>query len=83
VGGNSSNESSDLQSDVITIVSTSVAFAALKINGKVITWPDWSVKSPNVWEFLQNEVIQIEVVGDDKFRATKIDGTQIQWKPSL
>ena len=37
-GGDSSSVSSSISSDVITIYSTSTAFAALKTNGSVIAW---------------------------------------------
>jgi len=72
---------SDLQSDVKNIVSTDYAFAALKTNGRVITWgnPRYGGDSSSVSEFLQSGVIHIEVVGDKKFRAIKSDGTQILW----
>jgi hypothetical protein len=81
-GGDSSDVSSDLQSGVKTIVSTDGAFAALKTNGIVITWghPDDGGDSSNCSEFLQNGVIQVEAVHhNSKFRATKYDGTQVQW----
>jgi len=81
-GGDSSNVSSYLQSDVRTIVSNGGAFAALKLNGKVITWgnPYCGGDFSNVSEFLQNGVIQIEgFERDNTFRATKIDGTKLQW----
>jgi hypothetical protein len=70
-----------LQSGVKNIFSTDGAFAALKINDKVITWgnPSYGGDSSNVSEFLRNGVIQIEAIGNSKFRATKSDGSQIQW----
>jgi|ERR1712034_26007 len=84
--GNSDDDSSsvisDLQSDISTVVSNDYAFAALKKNGKVITWGDplYGGDSSNVSEFIQNGVIQIEAVDFTRaFRATKSDGTQIQW----
>ena len=81
LGGDSSNVSLYLQSDVRIIGANGAAFAALKMNGRVITWghPRLGGDSSNVSEFLQNGVIQIEGVGEKKFLATKIDGTQIQW----
>ena len=80
-GGDSSEVRSELQSDVKNIFSTALAFAALKKNGRVITWGDsnYGGDSSSVSEFLQNGVIHIEAVGENKFRATKSDGTQIQW----
>jgi len=81
-GGDSSNVESDLQSDVKSIVSNHGAFAALKTNGRVITWgdPDFGGDSSNCSAFLQNGVIQVEAVHhNSKFRATKYDGTQVQW----
>jgi hypothetical protein len=35
--------------------------------------------SSNVSEFLPNGILQIEAIGNGKFRATKSDGTQILW----
>jgi len=83
-GGDSTSVSVDLQSGVKTIVTTFKSFAALKANGSVIIWGNFRSNgvSANVLQFLQNGVIQIEAVGDDwdgEFRATKSDGTQVQW----
>merc|ERR1711925_25454 len=76
-GGDSSNVH-----DVKTIVSTTFAFAALKTNGSVITWGHsrYGGDSSNFSELLQNGVIQIEAINKNrKFRATKYNGTQVQW----
>jgi len=83
-GGDSLNVISELQSDVKNIISTLCAFAALKVNGRVITWGAsyFGGNSSSVSEYLQSGVIHIEAVSSEQFRATKSDGTQIQW-PSI
>jgi hypothetical protein len=57
-GGDSSNVSSYLQSDVKTIVSSFGSFAALKTNGRVISWGDSDSggDSSNVSSYLQSDV---------------------------
>jgi len=79
-GGDSSAVRSDLQCDVKTIYSTFGAFAALKTNLRVISWghTHFGRASSNVSEFLHG-IVRLEVVGHYHFRATKGDGSQIQW----
>jgi len=73
-GGDSSSVHSDLQSYVKTLLCTGYAFAVLKTNGSVITWGCLRSggDSSSVSEFLQNEVIHIEAVGPQTFRATEL-----------
>jgi len=82
-GGDSSNVSSYLQSDVKAIFSTCWAFAALKKNGRVITWgdSDHGGDSSNVSSYLQSDVKAI-VSTCGAFAALKINERVITWGDS-
>merc|ERR1712034_95015 len=58
-GGDSSGVSFELQSDVKNIFPAAYAFAAIKTNGRVITWgdPETGGDSSNVISDLQSDVI--------------------------
>jgi len=79
-GGNSSEVSCELQSDVKNIFSSLFAFAALKANGKVITWgsPHYGGDARSVWNELQSGVKNIFSTVD-AFAALKTNGRVITW----
>ena len=55
-GGDSSNVSRSLSSDVVEIIPNKVSFAALKSDGSVVTWGEsfWGGDSSNVSELLNH-----------------------------
>jgi len=79
-GGDSSEVSCELQSNVKAIVSTEYAFAALKKNGSVITWgnPEDGGDSSNVRFYLQSDVKSIFST-NGAFAALKTNGRLIIW----
>jgi len=77
-----SEKQHELQFDVQSIVSTDQAFAALKLNGKVITWgmERYGGDSSEVEDELQSEVQSI-VSTRYGFAALKSNGKVITWGP--
>jgi len=79
-GGDSSRVSSDLQCDVKKVASTLASFAALKKNGRVITWgrPDYGGDSSGVSSDLQCDVKKVFSTFCS-FAAVKKNGRVITW----
>jgi alpha-tubulin suppressor-like RCC1 family protein len=79
-GGDSSEVSFDIHSNVKHIVSCAYAFAALKKNGRVITWgnPRYGGDSINVMIDLQSDVKTI-ISTSKAFAALKKNGRVITW----
>jgi len=69
-----------LKSNVKNIYVTATAFAALKINGSVITWgcPDWGGDSTDVMPYLQSGV-NIIASTRRSFAALKANGRVVTW----
>ena len=79
-GGDSSSVKDQLQ-NVDTISSTDWAYAALRTDGSIVCWGHSLVVEcfNAVASELQSNVIRVEAVDVEEFRATKNDGTQIIW----
>ena len=80
-GGDSSAVSVELQSGVTSIVGNFWAFAALKSNGKVISWGSSHFGGDSAHlSSLRTGVIKLQAIKEiGKFRATKSDGSIIEW----
>jgi predicted alpha/beta-hydrolase family hydrolase len=77
-GGDSSRVQSYLQADVKTIVSSKTTFAALKKNGRVITWGYLAEKYYVPETDLESNVTNI-ISTDAAFAALKTNGKVITW----
>ena len=83
-GGDSSSVSSQLSSGVTEIFSTGSAFAALKVDGSVVTWGNNQVGgsvSSSVSAQLSSGVVEIFST-NSAFAALKSDGSVITWGAS-
>ncbi|GAD80298.1 hypothetical protein [Vibrio ezurae] len=80
-GGDSSGVSEQLKSGVRTLYCTSTAFAALKVNGSVVTWGKDGGDSSSVSNSLASGVVSIYSTAF-AFAALKNDGSVVTWGAS-
>merc|ERR1712136_78983 len=78
-GGNSDDVRALLREGVRLVVGTSLAFAALKVDGSVVTWGE--ARCGGVSDGVREQLSEVEaLVGSfDAFAALKMDGSVVTW----